>query len=191
MNKIKSALLIVGLAGFAAALPAAAQSSFYLGGSVGNTEATEDACHIAISTCDRSDTTWSAYGGFMFSPYWGVEAGYRDLGKVVEADDGAGNTAKLKSKAGEAVLVGALPIYRLTLYGKLGAYQAKTDLTSTYLVEGTSKNHQWTYGAGARFDLMRHLAVRVEWQRYNNLGGKEIGLRTDVNVISGGVLVFF
>lgn len=191
MNKSKFVALFVALAGLAAAAPAAAQSSFYFGGSIGNTEAYQDACNLNGFICDRSDTNWGANMGFMFTPNWGIELGYRDLGKVLEQDDRAGNTMMVKSKLGEAVVVGAVPIYRLSVYGKAGAYQAKTDLTSTFLPEGSKKSHQWTYGVGVRYDVFRHLAVRAEWQRYNNLGGKGIDFQADVNVISGGLLIVF
>jgi len=190
MNKSKFVALVIGLAGLAAALPAAAQS-FYIGGSIGNTEAHQDACSGAQFSCDRSDTNWSGNVGYMFTPNWGVELAYRDFGKVMEQDDGMGSTAKWKARSGEAVLVGALPIEKFSLYGKAGAYRAKTDLTSTFLVEGSSKNTQWTYGVGVSYDIFRHLRVRAELQRYNNVGGKEVGFRADVNVMSGGVLIVF
>ncbi|MEA3194356.1 MAG: OmpA-OmpF porin, family [Betaproteobacteria bacterium] len=189
MNKSKFAALVFAVTGVAATAPAAAQS-FYVGGSIGNNEAHQDACN-GLSGCDRSDTTWSGNVGYMFTPNWGVELAYRDFGKVVEADDGVGNTAKWKTRSGEAVLVAALPIEKFSLYGKVGGYRAKTDLTSNYLTEGSSKNTQWTYGVGVRYDVMRHLGLRAEWQRYNNVGGSAIGFRADVNVISGGVVFAF
>lgn len=189
MKKCKFAALVIGLASLASAFPAAAQS-FYIGGSIGNNEAHQDACQ-GRSGCDRSDTTWSGNVGFMFTRNWGVEVAYRDFGKVVELDDGAGNTAKWKTRSGEAVLVGAFPIQKFSLYGKAGGYRAKTDLTSSYLTEGSSKNSQWTYGVGVRYDVFRHLGIRAEWQRYNNVGGASVGFRADVNVISGGLVLVF
>lgn len=190
MNKSKFVALFAALTAFAAAAPAAAQS-FYFGGSIGNTEAHEDACQGAQFGCDRSDTSYSGNVGFMFTPNWGVELAYRDFGKVVEQDNGGGNTATLKTKSGEAVVVGAVPFYKVSFYGKAGGYYAKTKLQSTFLTEGESNNKQWTYGVGVRYDVFRHFAVRAEWQRYNNVGGKEVGVRADVNVLSGGVLIVF
>jgi opacity protein-like surface antigen len=191
MNKSKFVAFVIGVAGLAAALPAAAQTSFYIGGSIGNNEAHQDACGGATSGCDRSDTTWTGNVGFMFTPNWGLEVAYRHFGKVLEMDDGMGGTSNWKTRSGEAVLVGAFPIDKFSLYGKVGAYRAKTDLTSTILTEGSSKNNQWTYGVGVRYDVFKHFGIRAEWQRYNNLGGAEVGFRADVNVISGGVVLAF
>lgn len=191
MNKSKFAAFLVSLAGLAATLPAAAQSSFYVGGSIGNSEIQEDACRGAQFGCDRSDTNWSGNVGMMFNPNWGVELAYRDFGKIVEQDNGDGTSANWKTKAGEIVIVGALPINKLIIYGKFGAYYAKTKLESNYLAEGESKNKQWTGGLGVGYDLFRHVRIRAEWQRYNNLGGNEVGIRGDVNVVSGGIVFIF
>jgi len=190
MNKSKFAALVLGLAGFLAALPAGAQS-FYFGGSIGNTQAKEEACPAGSVLCDRSDTNWSGNVGFMFTPNWGLEMSYRDLGKVVEASDGVGSTSNWKTKAGDLVLVGALPVHSVSFYAKAGGYYAKTKLESNALANAETSNRQWTYGAGIRWDMMRHVALRFEWQRYNNLGGQDVGFVVDVDSVSGGVLIFF
>lgn len=191
MNKSKFVAFLIGLTGFAAGAPAAAQS-LYFGGSIGNSEAHQDACAGAPRLCDRSDTSWSGNLGFMFTRNWGVELAYRDMGKVLEQDDSAGNTAQWKTKSGEAVVVGAFPIEKVSLYGKLGGYYAKTKMTSSgFLADAESKTRQWTYGVGIRYDVFRHLALRAEWQRYNNVGGNAVGFRADVNVLSGGLLIVF
>ena len=50
---------------------------------------------------------------------------------------------------------------------------------------------QWTYGAGASWDVFTHAGLRVEWQRFNNVGGQEVGLRTDVDLMSLGAYIKF
>ena len=192
MNKSKFVALLVGLAGLAAALPAAAQSSFYFGGSIGNTEMKEGVC-TGYVFCDRSDTNWSGNAGFMFTPNWGIELAYRDWGRAIETNDGVGSSSEVKIKSGEAVIVGAIPIYALSIYGKFGAYYAKHRQTSTYatIPNGDASNRQWTYGLGVRYDIMKHLAVRAEWQRYNNVGSQDIGFVSDADLISGGIIFVF
>jgi hypothetical protein len=39
--------------------------------------------------------------------------------------------------------------------------------------------------------VFRHFGLRAEWQRYNNLGGQEIGFRTDVDLMSLGAYFKF
>jgi OOP family OmpA-OmpF porin len=191
MKKSKSALVILGFAAATAVcVQAAAQDSgVYLGGTLG-TATSKDSCSSAVLPCGRSDTSWGAQAGYQFSRSFAAEIGYRNLGKISH-QSGGGMNAEVKSKLGEALLVAGLPIERLTVYGKGGIYYARSDLQSDFLVEGRHKNAGWTLGAGLSYDITRHLAVRLEWQRYNNLGGDAVGFRTDVDVPSLGATLRF
>jgi OOP family OmpA-OmpF porin len=190
MNKSKFAALVVGLIGLAAGLPAAAQS-FYFGGMIGNTQIEQKACP-STGLCDRRDDNWSGNIGFMFTQNWGLEAGYHHLGKVLETDDTMGNTTLAKTNAGDLVAIGALPFEKFSVYLKGGAYYAKTKQTSSgFIPDATSTSKQWTYGAGVRYDIWRHLAIRAEYQLFKKVGGKDVGFRGDVQTITGGLLVVF
>lgn len=190
MNKSKFAALFIALAGLAAAHPAAAQS-FYIGGQIGHNEIKADACEGQV-LCDRHDQSWSGNVGYMFTKNWGLETSYQHLGKVRETDDGAGTTTEAKTNLGDLTIVGALPIEKFSVYIKGGAYYAKTKQTSSNgTADATSTSKQWTYGAGVRYDLWRHLAIRAEWQLYKDVGGRDVGFRGDVQVISGGILLVF
>jgi opacity protein-like surface antigen len=197
MTKSKFVALLIGLTGFAAAFPAAAQKSFYFGGSIGNTEAHEDACQGAQFGCDRSDTNYAGHVGFMFTPNWGIELTGRNLGKIVERtfDDGGGvmGSAEWKTKAADAVIVGAFPIHKFAIYGKAGGYYARTNVQSSspQVTSAERTNRQWTYGVGVSYDVFSWVRVRAEWQRYNNVGASDVSMRADVNVISGGVVIVF
>jgi len=190
MNKSKFAALFVALAGLVAALPAAAQS-FYFGGMLGNSQMDPKGCQGAV-LCDRRDDAWSGNVGFMFTRNWGLEAGYHHLGKVLETDDAMGNTTQAKTNAGDLVIVGALPFDKFSVYVKGGAFYARTRLTSSgFIPDATSNTKQWTYGAGFRYDLWRHLAIRAEYQLFKKVGGTEVGFRGDVQTITGGLLIVF
>lgn len=193
MNKSKFAALLFSLAGIAAGPALADNTGLYFGGSVGNSSSKDTACVIPDVACNRKDTAYSGNLGVMFTPNWGVEAAYHDLGRVFEQDDMNGTSAFAKTKAVSLVLVGAFPIQSFSLYGKFGGYRAKTDLTSTApgVPEGSSKNNQWTYSAGIRWDVFKHLALRAEWSRLQNVGGGAVGFRSDIDTYSGGVLLTF
>ncbi|HUQ25382.1 MAG TPA: outer membrane beta-barrel protein [Burkholderiales bacterium] len=190
MNKIKFALLIVGFATSTAAL--ADNTGFFLGATLGKAEAAKaDACLDPNIQCDRKDQSWTGNAGYMFTPNWGGEVAYHYLGRVVDQNDGAGLQSYAKSRAGSVSLVAAFPIEKFSLYGKFGGYRAKTDVTSSYLTEGSSKNNGWVYGFGIRWDVFSHLALRAEMLRFNSIGGGAVGFRTDVNTMTGGVLLTF
>jgi opacity protein-like surface antigen len=191
MKKSKSALVILGFAAATAVcVQAAAQDSgVYLGGSAG-TATGKDSCNGAISLpCNRSGTSWGVHAGYQ-ACFLGLEIGYRNLGKISE-QTGVGQHAEVKSRLGEALLVAGLPVERLRVYGKGGIYRAKSTFKSDFLAEGSSTRAGWTLGAGLSYDITRHLAVRLEWQRYNDLGGDAVGFRTDVDVSSLGAILRF
>ena len=191
MKKSKSALVILGFAAAAAAcVQAAAQDSgVYLGGSIG-TATSQDGCINAVLPCGASDTSWGVQAGYQFSRMLAAEIGYRNLGRISH-QSGGGMNAEVKSALGEALLVAGLPIERLTVYGKGGIYHARSNLRSDFLIEGHNRNSGWTVGAGLSYDITRHLAVRLEYQKYNNLGGDAVGFRTDVGVPSLGATLRF
>ena len=186
MNKIKFTLLIAGLALAQGALA----QGFYLGGSLGKAQA-KDGCMNAAFACNAQDPSWSAFAGYMFDAKWGLEGGYRNLGRISDQNDGMGNTAYVKSRVFDVAGVGVLQIEKLSVYGKAGVYHAKSTLTSTFLPEGSRTNRQFTYALGVGWNFTRHLTARLEWQRYNNLGGGAIGFISDVEATSlAGVFRF-
>jgi OOP family OmpA-OmpF porin len=85
-------LLCLLLGGSLAPLAASAQSSWYLGASVGQSriDATpeevergfliDDAFNASGTTLDKTHTGGKAYLGYRFNPYFAAEGGYADLG---------------------------------------------------------------------------------------------------------------
>jgi hypothetical protein len=195
MKKIKFALLAAGLAASAQAL--AEGGGVYFGGSLGKAESKEDACFRDLNTgftCDRKgEGAWAAFAGVMVNKYFGVEGGYHNLGKIVEvASEATGDRAWVRSYIGELVAVAAYPIQNFAIYGKGGGYYAKSTQTGSFIAAETkSTNTQWTYGVGASWDVFRHAGLRAEWQRFNNVGGQEIGFRSDVDLMSLGAYIKF
>jgi OOP family OmpA-OmpF porin len=190
MNKMKTALFLAALAFAPGAL--AEGGSFYVGGSIGKGTA-KTACSSAVFECDNKDQTWALSAGVMFNANWGLEGGYRNLGRIATQLDpaGSGANAEVKSRVGEIVGVGAFPIQKFAIFGKFGVYRAKTDLTSNFATEGSSRNNNFTFGVGVSYDVLRHLSLRLETQRYNNLGGADVGFRTDVDTLSLGAFLKF
>lgn len=196
MNKSKFAALLVAVAGFALALPAAAQTSFYFGGSLSKAESKDTACFQPSPPfgCDRKgEIAWSAFAGVMANRYFGIEAGYHNLGKIVEvADDTTGHRGWVRTNLGELVAIAAFPIGdSFAIYAKGGGYYAKSTLTASFAPSAESTTKQWTFGAGGSWDVFKNVGLRAEYQRYNNVGGQEIGFRTDVDVMSLGAYLKF
>ena len=181
---MKSTKAVLAIAGFSAALAfagtAAAQSesSFYIGGTVG--QSTLKGSCSGVDGCDNTDTAWRILGGYQFNRYFAVELGYHDFGKA------SGSLGDTKAKAWEVVGLASYPLTNeFSIYGKLGGYNGKLEAPN-----GDETTNQVTYGAGARYDFTKQLGVRGEWQRYHAMGGDTVA-KTDVDVLSVGVVYRF
>lgn len=193
MHKMK---IITGLAalGLAASGSAFAQQSTYntpwkgdfwgyIGASAGEAKFDNRCARRDIFACDQRDTAWKLYAGGKFSPYWGLEAGYTDFGKVQAS---GGDT---KAWAAGLSLVGNVPLAanRFDVFGKLGGVYGRTDVKadpSTLFDTGHKSGWGWTYGVGADWNITPTVAVRVDWDRYKL---DFVGGRQDLDMASAGV----
>jgi OOP family OmpA-OmpF porin len=177
-------VLIAGLLGVGVALSAStafaqAQSPWYIGASLGQSEL-KDAC-TGVPSCDEKDTAFRILGGYQINRTWAVEVGFADLGKASDP------TGEIKGNAWEIVGVGSFPVAnQFSVYGKLGFFRG--ELKGGGLKE---TNTDLTYGAGVQYDFARNIGVRGEWQRYTSLGGGAFGGDTDADVLSIGVVYKF
>ncbi len=215
---LKKALVVVGLAAGAVGVPgiglaagavgvpgiAAAQqdAGFYAGGAVGQTKA-KDACtdltDLApfVGSCDDKDTAWKIFGGYQFNRYIGAEIGYVDLGKVTANGTilGVPVSANIKAKGFEALAVGTLPINeQFAAYGKAGFFRWDVDASAVVggvAVAASEKGTDLTYGIGLKYNFTKNLAVRVEYQRYKDLGDENTTGKSNVDVIGVGLVFKF
>ena len=167
--------------------PKPADTGFYIGGSIGET--TADCNATASTSCDDKDTAWKVFGGYQLNRNFAVELGYSDLGEV--SSSGPFST-KVESTVWDLVAVGSIPLgNNFSLYGKLGAYRADAELSTSVGVSGDKSTTDLTYGLGARYDFTRNLGVRAEWQRYQGIEVPSTVLTSgdsDVDVFNIGVL---
>jgi OOP family OmpA-OmpF porin len=194
MRSARSIVVILAVAaGVSAAPPVEAQgtSPFYVGGSIGQTTASDGCSGIIVPgvTCNDSDTAWRILGGYRVNPNLSVELGYQDLGKVRAT--GFGVNGEVTANVWELVAVGTLPLRnRFSLYGKIGGYRGDTQLRSNAGFSGSDTNTDLTFGIGGRYDLSPQVAFRAEYQTYQSVGGDTVGT-SDFDVISVGVLFNF
>jgi opacity protein-like surface antigen len=71
--------------------------------------------------------------------------------------------------------------------GRLGVYHGERETTGDALVNEKTTNTDLTYGLGAQYDFNRNLGLRLEWQRYNRMGGGLLG-KSDTDNVSLGAL---
>jgi OmpA-OmpF porin, OOP family len=173
------------------------QPRWYIGGSVGQSEF-KDTCDGVPVPCDKKDTAWRVFGGYKINRTFGVELGYIDFGEASASGTISGVSVRATGEATAWDLAGtaSFPVAdRLSVFGKLGLYRAKTEVRGTAAIAGFSatasdseSNTGLTFGVGGIYDFTRNIGVRVEWQRYNNIGGNRVGGKDDIDVLSIGVV---
>jgi OmpA-OmpF porin, OOP family len=141
--------------------------------------------------CDDKDKAIRILGGYQLNRVLAAEVGYSQLGKAKASVPGA--SVENKASVWELDGIAALPIgSAFSIYGKGGVYHGETKATFSSTAFGSNENKvsntAFTYGAGVRFDFMRNLALRAEYQRYQGLGDNDSTGQTDIEVLSLGVL---
>jgi OmpA-OmpF porin, OOP family len=190
---MKAQLAILSLAA-ALATPALAQDvGFYVGAHIGQSEAGDACSGVAGAgvSCDDKDTAWRILGGYQFNRNFALEFGYNEFGEV--SASGPGGNVTIEATAWELVGVGMLPLAdKFSAYGKIGLYRGETDATVNVpgFSSSSESNTDLTFGIGARYDFTKSVGVRAEWQRYQDIGGGDIG-EDDLDVISIGVIFRF
>jgi OmpA-OmpF porin, OOP family len=162
-------------------------AGFYAGAALGQAKHKEGCDGVPSGlSCDDSDLGWKIFGGYQFSPNFAAEVAYTDLGETKFSDPT--DSVTFRPTAWEAVAIGMYPFPEgFTLYGKLGLYRAETKLDSTFGFSEKDSTNDVTFGFGGRYDFNRNFAVRVEWQRYADVGGDNIGT-SDIDIFSVGAL---
>ena len=186
---VLGACLAAGAAAVQAQVPTQTiDRGIYLGAGIGQSEAKEFECR-GLPQCERHGTAVKYFVGYQFARHWSAELGFTDLGKFRASFPGSNQDIKVR--LGEITAVGSYPLTgRAMLYGKAGAYYAKT--TSDFTVGTTSgrlAENDWgpTWGIGLQYYVAGGFAVRGEIQRYMKVGGGNIG-DSDIDSFSIGLL---
>ena len=194
-----AAVLTVGLG--LSSIPAFAQGAgFYAGGAIGQAKL-KDACTpepgLVINSCDNKDTAWKIFGGYQFNANFGAELGYVDLGKgtVTGTILGIPFTGSRKAKAFELVGVGTIPLAdKFSAYGKLGFARWDADASATvggFSASASENGTDLTYAIGLKYDITKTIGARLEWQRYKDIGKEATTGKSDVDLLSVGVVFKF
>lgn len=184
MKKIVLAGVIA--AAFAAA-PVFAQG--YIGVGVGSSAVTgvdQTIAPVTLSGGNSSKTSVKVFGGFKFTPNWGLEVQYSDLGsRNLTMTNGAAviGSGNLKVSQIGIAATGTLPLAsNFSLFGKLGVSgnSAKANLTVPAIgFAGSSSNNKsdLMVGVGASYAITPKIAVRAEYEdfgKFSSGGGNSI-----------------
>lgn len=170
--------------------PALSQDTgFYVGASFGQTKVKDFDCS-GTTSCDDKDTGMSIFGGYQFNNNFAVEAGYTDLGKASQSAGAL--SASFESSGIEISAVGIFPINpQWSVYGKLGMFMWDLDVKTNFSGNLSEDGTDLTYGIGVRWSFAKNLAVQLQWQTYKDIGDDATTGKSDVDMLSVGLLFRF
>lgn len=131
---------------------------------------------------DDNNTAFKFFAGYRILPWLAFEGGYDNLGRNQVTYTGGGGTAKLDYKVDAVKLTGvgsiALGNTGFSAFGKVGfGYTRVRENSSNFpavLARGELSDRDWkispVVGAGLQYQLPRGLALRAEYEHYNEVG---------------------
>ena len=172
---------------------------WYVGGSLGGQSGLDlcTAFHPSFTetpgTCDNSRFAGKVFGGYKFNTYVGLEGALVYLGSA-SADgtfSGVPTTADAYAGGLEIAAVGTLPVTdQFGILGKLGglfwSVYSETGLGFDRDDDGASV----AMGAGLKYDITPNVGIRLEWERFWQVGNSTIG-ESDVDLFTIGGLYRF
>jgi OOP family OmpA-OmpF porin len=177
----------------AVSTPAAPQDAGWFVGAAGGQSRAKEGCGTigALGVeCDDRGAAWRVFGGYQFNNYIGYEIAYTDLGKVPERNTPGVTTVTFEPTAIETVLFLALPLgEQLSVFFKGGIFRWELDRTITGTGAGTTNAsaNDVTWGLAGSYKLNRSVALRLDWQRYKDIGDPAVTGKTDFETLMLGV----
>jgi opacity protein-like surface antigen len=186
---------------------------------VTNRESTITQAQDISTAFDAKDTAWKAFAGWQATPWLALEVNYADLGRHSTDTTFLGGDApapaqvviqrEIKGFGADVVL--SAPVWNtFSVFGRVGLFRAEIDASAqlagnvvfnngngeTY--RSTSQTENVTrFGVGAEAAIGPNAAVRLEWERYSNVGKKfAVGAtgttgEADTDTVTLGVLYRF
>ena len=168
-----------GLAALAALLlpygiAQAADSGFYVGGSIGQAQLEVPSDIVEVPDFDEDDTGWKLFGGYNFNLALfnlGIEGGYVDFGKP-STSLGTDTTLEIDASGFNLWGMGGINIGPVDVFAKVGAISWDSDATIGGIDPGfgigtlSDSGTDIGYGLGARVAL-GSLHIRGEWEQYD------------------------
>lgn len=190
--RLKPFLRTLLLALVTVSAPAWSQDAGWFIGAGGGQTKYQDGCatFTGPGSCDDNGIFWKIFGGYQFNSIFGFEVGYADFGKKEQTTTGVGSD-NLDANGVEAVLVLTVPFTQdFGIYAKYGIYRWNLErvVTGPGAMSVDTSGRDITFGFGARYYLTRNIAIRLEWQRYQDMGDAFTG---DFDVDAGLVGIVF
>lgn len=191
---MKKILMAVAIAGAFVAAPASAQ--WYAGVGVGQGQAklgnqsfSSGALSASTNGADSHDTSWKLYGGYQFTPNWGIEAQYVDLGRynytISTNVPGVSGSGTYRADSWGVAATGTLPLNQsFYLFGKLGVasnHVSGGDVCVTgggaTACQNSGKGNKTDLlaGLGVGYNFNKNIGIRLEYENFGKMAKVDNG----------------
>lgn len=137
------------------------------------------------------DTSYRFKLGYRYTPYLSVESEMTDYARAATPFANPASLASAFRSTGFAVdTVATLPLWRFSLYGRMGAYRGERNgplVLAGALAPDPLRSTRWRYGLGLRYDFTRSLGVQAEYERHSLALGNPMAGDVDADQLSVGV----
>lgn len=193
MRLIRKAALTVVASMVMSAVPVIVQAqgipAFYVGASAGMTD--HGTCEISPSptSCDTSSTGYKGFVGYQVNEWFGVEAGYANLGKT----EAVVLSQALEYKASAIPIQATLGYHwsnGLGVFGKVGGayWSAKSNYLGSEVKE---TGFGFAGGVGVQWFFTGNVGVRAEFEYFPGVGKETTSGQADIGLFTAGVVVKF
>ena len=152
------------------------------------------------SSLDDSDAALGLTLGYQVTENFAAELSYVDLGSlsysatVTDGVTDADFDAKVSADGPTLAFLGILPIGgQFSAYGRVGLALLDTEASVRASVAGTAVSDSASttrsnmmYGVGGEYGFSDRFGVRIEWNRYADVGSKDLTGEGDVDVFQAG-----
>ncbi len=163
----------------------------------------------ATSNVDDSDTGFGASLGYQVNEHFAAELSYVDLGSSAyrasrTLNDGVSDlpaavTISASAQGPVFSLLGILPVgERFAAYGRVGLALMDSEGSVSVTIDdvtdsdsASTSRSNGLYGIGGEFSFNERFGVRLEWDRYVDVGSEDLTGESDVDLITLGLRVSF
>ena len=204
-------LSLLTLALMAAPFAMAQDSGWYVGGNVGQTQATIDDARITSGLLgsglvagpindNDTDRGYKLFGGYQVNRYFSVEGGYFDLGQFgfsTTTTPTGTLSGDIRIKGLNLDAVGTLPLTdKFSAFGRIGVTYAKsedsfngTGAVNVLNPNPSSRDTNLKVGLGVQYAFTDALSMRAEIERYRI--DDAVGNKGDIDMASVGLVYRF
>lgn len=192
-------LALIGVVDSAAVTEDTSGGRWYVGGSLGAATGL-DLCSAfnpgfttAPGSCDKSEFAGKIFGSYKFNEYLGAEGALVYLGTANASGTFLDVPTASDVYAGGLALAGTgtVPITgQLGILGKLGVLFWGTHSEVGTGFDRDENGTSFATGVGLKYDITKHVGIRLEWERFWKVGNSTIG-ESDVDLFTTGGLYRF